>query len=201
MILFEDKVSPEFVAKVKDIAYKLGVDANWLMFIISYETGGTFDPSIQNSIGATGLIQFLPSTAIGLGTTTDALKKMSAVDQLDYVYQYLNTYKGKMDDIYSTYQAVFVPISLNQPDTYVFDQDYVTSNPSFFTTGNTLADFKKGIDAIVYKTVPTEFYDVFFKNKSSVLKIYQHEIVIVIIVAVLLIILYLVLRQIIKTKN
>ena len=38
------------------------------MAVMSFETGGTFDPGIRNAAGsgATGLIQFMPSTAAGL---------------------------------------------------------------------------------------------------------------------------------------
>lgn len=162
--LFSNKVSPEFLYKVKDISYSLGIDPSWLMFVMDYESG--LSPSIQNSINATGLIQFLPSTAQDLGTTVDALKNMSAVDQLDYVYSYMKNYKGKMDDYYSTYLAVFYPVAIGQADTYVFPSDVVRSNPSFFKTGNTLADFKKGLDAIVYQRVPTDYYGDFLKKKE-----------------------------------
>lgn len=43
--------------------------------------------------GAIGLIQFMPSTAKGLGTSTSALKQMTAVDQLAYVEKYFAPYK------------------------------------------------------------------------------------------------------------
>lgn len=52
------------------------------MVVMSFETGGSFSPSERNGIGATGLIQFLPGTPRGLGTTTDQLANMSSVDQL-----------------------------------------------------------------------------------------------------------------------
>lgn len=164
-VLFSDKVSPQFIAKVKSISYNLGIDPSWLMLVMGYETEFTFSPSISNGIGATGLIQFLPSTAASLGTTTTALANMDSVSQLDYVYQYLKPYKGKMTDFYSVYQAIFYPASLGQLDTYVFPDNVVAENPSFFKTGNTLADFKKGLDTIVYEHVPTTYYDTFFKKK------------------------------------
>ena len=39
--------------------------------------------------GATGLIQFMPKTAERLGTSTEALKNMSAEEQLPYVEKFL----------------------------------------------------------------------------------------------------------------
>lgn len=202
--LFINKVTSNqaaFDKKVKDIAYKLGVDADWLMFIMNYETGGSFSPSITNDINAVGLIQFLPKTAAGLGTSTDALSKMSNVDQLDYVYDYLKAYRGDMVDYYTTYLAVFYPAALGQPDTYQFPSVDVNDNPSFFKTGNTMADFKKGLDNIVYAQVPTDYYDEFLGGKKkTILQVYQREIVIGAIILILIIALWLVVRQIIKSK-
>jgi hypothetical protein len=53
------------------------------------------DPSKPNAAGsgATGLIQFMPKIAKDLGTTTSALAKMSAEEQLVYVEKYLTTRK------------------------------------------------------------------------------------------------------------
>lgn len=164
-ILFENKVTPEFASKVKDISYKLGIDPSELMFVMDYESG--LNPQAINSgSGATGLIQFLPSTAEGLGTTTDALAAMSGVEQLDYVYDYLKTYKGDMDSVYTTYLAVFYPAALNQSDAYVFPGNVVSSNPVFFKHGNTLAAFKNGIDDMIRLRVPTAYYDTLLKKKE-----------------------------------
>lgn len=164
-ILFSNKVTPEFVSKVKDIAYKLGMDENWLMFVMDYES--QLNPRAVNSgSGATGLIQFLPSTAQGLGTSTTELLGMSSVNQLDFVYDYLKPYRSDVKDYYSTYLSVFYPNALGKDDSYTFPSNVVSSNPSFFKHGNTLADFKKGLDDIVYARVPTQYYDLFFKKKE-----------------------------------
>ena len=58
---------------------------------MSFETGGEFSPATKNRMqsGATGLIQFTDKTAKGLGTTTEALAKMTPEQQLDYVEKYL----------------------------------------------------------------------------------------------------------------
>ena len=94
---FENKVTTNkeaFLQKVKLIAVKLGIDPNWLMFVMNSESG--LNPAAYNpNGGASGLIQFMPDTGVGLGTTTAALRQMSNVDQLDYVYKYFLSISGK----------------------------------------------------------------------------------------------------------
>jgi hypothetical protein len=62
--------------------------------------------------GATGLIQFMPSTAKSLGTTTDVLLSMNNIQQLNYVLAYLRPYKGKMNNFVDVYLAVFYPAAI-----------------------------------------------------------------------------------------
>ncbi len=68
--------------------------------------------SIQNpSTVATGLIQFMPSTARSLGTNVHALKKMSTENQLTFVHKYFkkwglfNKRKITAEDLYCTVTA------------------------------------------------------------------------------------------------
>lgn len=80
------KLEPGFKDHVIDLAGELGCDPSHLMAAMAFETGETFSPSIRNKLsGATGLIQFMPATAKGLGTTTADLAQMSAVAQLAFV--------------------------------------------------------------------------------------------------------------------
>ena len=71
-------LTPEFQQKVDAIEKRLKMEPGSLLAVMNFETGGTFDPAVKNRAGsgATGLIQFMPSTAKGLGTSTDALAKM-----------------------------------------------------------------------------------------------------------------------------
>lgn len=133
----------EFVKKTKSISNKLGIDPNWLMAIMFWESAGTFSPSVENKTsGATGLIQFMPSTAIGLGTTTSQLKKMSAVEQLDYVYKYYLPYKGKIKNYVDTYFVTFFPLAIGKPDNYVLKTKNISAsllasqNPAFDVNKN-----------------------------------------------------------------
>jgi hypothetical protein len=113
-----EHVTPEFKSKVLEISNKLQMDPDDLMAIMAFESG--FDPSRRNKTsGATGLIQFMDFTAKDLGTTTDELAEMSAVEQLDYVYEYLKDYTGKMNNIQDAYMAVFMPIAVDKSNDFV----------------------------------------------------------------------------------
>ena len=112
----------EFQAAVTDTAGRLGIPEEHLYAAMSFETGGTFNPGITNAAGsgATGLIQFMPSTAKGLGTSTGELAGMSRAQQMHYVEKYLSN-KGigpnsSLDDIY---MAILFPAAVGKGDDYV----------------------------------------------------------------------------------
>ena len=87
-------LNKQFLDRVKQIATKIGCDYKDLLGVMHSESG--LNSKAQNSKGgAAGLIQFLPSTARELGTTTDALRNMSAVQQLDYVEKFLIMVKNR----------------------------------------------------------------------------------------------------------
>jgi hypothetical protein len=109
-----------FEEKLKEVAAKLGIHWLDLKACIAFETGHTFSPSIRNKVsGATGLIQFMKPTAKELGTTQDALAKMTDVEQLDYVYKYLVRYKSKLRTVEDIYMAILYPKAAGKPLNYV----------------------------------------------------------------------------------
>lgn len=112
-------VTPEFIDAVEQLAERLGTKPEYVLAAMSFETGGRFDPSIQNGIGATGLIQFLRSTAQNLGTTTDKLARMSAVAQLAFVEKYFEPFKGKLGTLEAVYTSILSG-SPKKPDTVLF---------------------------------------------------------------------------------
>ncbi|APX06900.1 transglycosylase SLT domain-containing protein [Vibrio campbellii] len=116
-----NRVSPEFKSKVSDISQELNIDPNHLMACMAFETAETFSPSIKNGSGsgATGLIQFMPSTAEALGTSTKKLAKMSAIEQLDYVKAYFLPYRGRMDSLEDVYMAILYPAAIGKPHSHV----------------------------------------------------------------------------------
>jgi hypothetical protein len=82
-----------FKEKLIKVADNLRIAPAALWKVIKFESHGnpTQDNTSKRPTQATGLIQFTPDTASGMGYTVGDIKKMSAVDQLDLVYQF---YKG-----------------------------------------------------------------------------------------------------------
>jgi len=111
---------PDFNKKLAKVATALGTTSNALLAVMKQESG--VNPHIQNSIGATGLIQFMPDTARRLGTTTDELKQMDGVQQLDYVYKYYKMTGVGDGSVGDLYMATFMPKYIGYPDKYVLGQ-------------------------------------------------------------------------------
>lgn len=104
-----------------DVAKSLGIDADWLATVMSFESAGTFSPSKKNAAGsgATGVIQFLPSTAGRLGYTISQIASMSQETQIrGPVYQYLKGH-GKLKSLDDVYLAVFYPAAIGQSNDWV----------------------------------------------------------------------------------
>jgi peptidoglycan hydrolase-like protein with peptidoglycan-binding domain len=115
-----ENTSEEFRAKVVQIAADIETDPNFLMAIMSFESGGTFSPKIKNPLsGATGLIQFMPKTAQALGTSISALEKMTAVAQLDIVAQYFRPFKARLKTLEDAYMAVLFPKGIGKGSGFV----------------------------------------------------------------------------------
>jgi hypothetical protein len=93
------------------------------MAVMAFETGGTFDPAKKNrrGSGATGLIQFMPNTAVGLGTTTDDLAKMTGIQQLNFVELYFKStvrYRPLLS-LSDVYMAVLWPSAIGKLESHV----------------------------------------------------------------------------------
>ena len=105
---------------------------------MAFETGGSFDPAQKNyaGSGATGLIQFMPRTAQGLGTSTAELAKMTAVEQLDYVKAYFQPYSGKLNTLEDLYMAILWPRGIGKDNSYVL-----------WSRGSKAYELNSGLDA------------------------------------------------------
>lgn len=112
------KVSPEFRARIYTLVAHLGwreERASDLMACMAFETGRTFSPSVRNpGSSAVGLLQFMAATAKRLGTTTAALGRMTAVDQLDYVERYLATQASRITGLDDMYCSVLWPAAVGK---------------------------------------------------------------------------------------
>lgn len=113
--------------------------ASDLMSCMAWENDETFSSSIVNKAGsgATGLIQFMPATALPYFFKAEDIKKMSAAqkaangriatgrlaamnpeDQLNYVYRYFSPWKGRLKSIGDIYMAILWPAGVGQPDSF-----------------------------------------------------------------------------------
>ncbi len=112
-----EKLNKTNLAALARAAKDLGIPVDWLATVISFETGGTFSPTVLNAAGsgAFGLIQFLPSTAQALlktATKDEAVNRGKAMDfatQLQkMVVPYLKDRRpySSLDDVYL---AIFYP--------------------------------------------------------------------------------------------
>lgn len=129
--------SSAFLDKLRGIGQDLKVNPNFLLAVMSFETGATFSPSVKNAAGsgAVGLIQFMPKTATGLGTSTKELEAMTAEDQLDFVAKHYKPFKGKLKTIEDTYMAVLLPKAVGKGGGFVL-----------FTKPSTAYTQNKGLD-------------------------------------------------------
>lgn len=160
----------EFSKKVSEVANRLQIDPNWLMQVMYSES--RLKPSAVNPYnGASGLIQFIRSTATALGTSLDAIRQMSALDQLDYVYKYYLPYKGKMKSYYDVYAVTFFPAMIGKPDTWVLQTSKLPAsliakqNPVIDINKDgkiTIAEFKQ----YVKNTINRRYRDIILKSAT-----------------------------------
>lgn len=180
MLIYEQYVPASyrapFVAKVRQISSLLGINPNWLMAIMYWESARTFSPSITNSIGATGLIQFMESTAKELGTTTAALRQMSAVEQLDYVYKYILMWNkrlgiSKPDSYVDLYLMIFFPSAVNKGPNYLIQSSKLPAsliaaqNPAFDKFPKDGKIYVHEIEKVMLSKLPSEWIKDFVKKK------------------------------------
>lgn len=113
--------SKEERKKTREIANYLGIKkVSWLYQIFYIES--RLNPKVVNTLsGATGLIQWLPKTAIICGTTTDKLRKMTVIEQLDYVKVYFKLALNgkKVNSFLDLYLAVFSPNAIGKSDSFI----------------------------------------------------------------------------------
>ncbi len=126
-LLFQEKLKEnvlktsieDFKNGVIKVADNLKINPDFLMAVFELETASTFDPSITNSLGYTGLIQFGETAAKSIGTTTAKLRKMNAVEQLEYVEKYFWPHRKKLNTLTDVYFAVFFPVAIGRPKNWV----------------------------------------------------------------------------------
>jgi len=175
-LIFIDKVKADkdrFALRVKAIADNIGFNPNWLMALMNSESAGTFSSSIKNfaGSGAVGLIQIMPATAHYLGTTTERLAKMSALEQLDWVEKYIKiTMRDRkitaINDYVDLYFMIFYPAAMGKPDDWQFPQKIYPQNSGVDMNRDgklTVKDFKE----FVKRKIPAHLYAVYMEDKGN----------------------------------
>lgn len=151
-----------FMGKVNSVSTDLGINPNDLLRVIEFETAKSFSPSVRpyakdgkRISSAVGLIQFLESTAEGLGTTTEALSNMTAAEQMDFVGKYLAPFKGKIKNFGDVYMAVHWPAAVGKDEAYVMyekgSKEY-TANKSLDTNGDGTVTRGESIASVLSRT-------------------------------------------------
>jgi len=129
-----------FIEKMKQISYDLGIPADWLMAVM-YKESGLNHRAVNRHTGATGLIQFMPSTAESLGTSVYALRNMSNIEQLDYVKKYYWPLRYKIKSYADAYLAVFFPAAMAKDDDFVLSTSQLAADT--IARQNSALDYNK----------------------------------------------------------
>lgn len=169
MLFLADKIKSTekaaFQAEVIQMGDDLGFDPNWLMIVMFLESG--LNPqAINNTTGASGLIQFMPNTAKNLGTSVEELRQMSAVDQLEYVRDYLSAYKGKFNTLADLYLTVFYPAAVGKSNDYVLGSS--STNAAKIAAQNKIFDTNK--DGIITKGEIVDYMNNYAKRLGFIEK-------------------------------
>lgn len=139
-IIFKDLISSDFEDTIRHVALRLQVDPNWLIAVMWSES--RLKPNAKNRhSGAVGLIQFMPKTAVGLGTTCDRLEKMSAIGQMVFVEHYFTPYVSRIKRFTDLYMACFFPRAVGRADDYILQTS--TLSASLIASQNPVFDLNK----------------------------------------------------------
>lgn len=118
---------------VVDLADDMGADPGHLADLIQHESG--WNPAAKNpNSSASGLIQFITTTADELGVTTSELRAMTVEEQLPYVRAYFELPRiskhWPLTNEWDLYLAVFYPGYIGLELDEVFPSDVTNVNRS-----------------------------------------------------------------------
>lgn len=169
---FQTKLTESNQLKTIEVCAELGINPNWLLAVIYFETAKSFSPSKSNAIGSVGLIQFTRDKAdVGYKTINGKkymlsdIAKMGFNDQMNLVLEYFKEVKkitGKsLNSFMDVYFAVFFPKALNQSSTYVLQTTSLTA--SIIAKQNPIFDTNRD-GKITKSEIETFFAGYFTKN-------------------------------------
>jgi hypothetical protein len=116
---------PQFKAKTEQIAAKIGggIVAGDLYDIFMMECmGEPQNPPSPN--GAAGLIQWIPPTARSIyNLSTEQIRRMSGLQQLDLVDKYFSPYAGRLHTFPDLYRVVLYPVSIGKSQDFILGSE------------------------------------------------------------------------------
>jgi hypothetical protein len=135
-----------FNKRLSDISSKIGVDENSIIKLMKHESN--LDPSIKNSIGCVGLIQFCPDNRGGSSKTISGKKydleklRNNLGLQMDAIEEFWveGKKRGKINSSKDLFIYNFFPVAAGKPDNFVLQtskipaQQVANKNPIFNRT-------------------------------------------------------------------
>ncbi len=163
-LVYIEKIPPlirsAFEKKVIEVANYLEINPNWLMILMNFETAGQMNPTATNIIGCVGFIQFCSDglyngekskKILGKWYSLQTIKNSGYVGQMNYVRDFFEPYKDKIETIYDLYVALFYPYALGKPDSFKFGSEI--SPERVKTVANQNKAISQGKEYITYKEV------------------------------------------------
>ena len=151
-----------FITELTRYAGLLGANVDDLMLIM-YAESRLNEKARNPKTRATGLIQFMPSTALGIGTTVDKLYLMTNVQQLYFVYKYFQSHAGELHSVYDFYKVVFFPIMLGKDKDWVLKSSTLSADT--VARANPIIDLNKNHEITVAEF--EQYVSSFLKKKSQ----------------------------------
>lgn len=148
---------------LQQAATQIGVQAKCLVDVIQNESRGI--PTARNpQTKATGLIQWMPNTAINLGTTIEQIAKMTIPQQLQLAVKYYKSSGfGKMNSCIDLYWATFYPVAKR----YKNQQDFVLGSERSQERANTIAKQNPIFDLNKDQQITVQEFEQYNKNKHG----------------------------------
>jgi len=177
----------EFERVLRSICSTLGINPNWLMMVmwsesrlnaqaVNKQPGDSDNAQVRAASRATGLIQFMPDTALNLGTTTKAIYAMNAIDQLGYVFKYFKPWTGRIKSYFDLYLVTFFPDAVGKPDDYILQTRKLSAstiakqNPFFDVNKDgklTVGEIKRRMYESIPKAIVTDVVSEIEKKSLS----------------------------------
>lgn len=120
--------SGDFMSEVNRVSAKFSIDPANLLAVMRSES--SLNPQAVNpSTGASGLIQFMPRTARSIGTTVEAIRQMTAAEQMPYVERFFESVRLQPGSSAGRlYAYVFLPGRANRDVLTQAGESYYEAN-------------------------------------------------------------------------